>query len=248
MFDPHTLNDISSGSNINDIGQTQLKNLQRSLSWMTYPISKVDGLIGPNTRSAFAEYKVDIGESDVSTVTTGAKDLAIHNIEKTQNILNSDVSSEEKTKSAIAAVCENLGIGLKTQIAYVLATTKWETNHTFEPVREAYWKSEAWRRNNFRYYPYYGRGYVQLTWRSNYQKYYHIMREPLVGDPDLAMDPKIALMVLVHGFKMGGFTGRKITDYINESRTDYKNARRCINGLNKWREIKEIAEGFEAEL
>jgi hypothetical protein len=52
-------------------------------------------------------------------------------------------------------------------MAYVLATTEWETDHTFKPVREAFWKDEAWRQVNLRYYPYYGRGYMQLTWEDN---------------------------------------------------------------------------------
>ncbi len=134
VFDANTLNNIDTGSDINNIDRTKQKNLQRSLSWMTYPISVIDGLIGSNTRSAFAEYKIDIGETDVTTVTAKSKNLAIEKIEETQSILQSDVSSEEKTKLAIAALCENLGIGLKTQVAYVLATAQWETNHTFEPV------------------------------------------------------------------------------------------------------------------
>mmetsp|Transcript_24173 Transcript_24173/g.44976 ORF Transcript_24173/g.44976 Transcript_24173/m.44976 type:complete len:163 (-) Transcript_24173:1048-1536(-) len=157
-------------------------------------------------------------------------------------------STQEETKDAITALCKNLGLGLNTQIAYVLATTQWETNHTFLPVKEAYWKSEAWRQANLRYYPYYGRGYVQLTWKSNYSKYYNIMREPLVASPDLALEPEISLFVLVHGFKMGTFTGRKLSDYVNASVTDFKNARRCINGLNKWQEIQDLAEKYLADM
>ena len=52
--------------------------------------------------------------------------------------------------------------------AYVLATAYHETAHTMKPVREAFWLSEGWRRDNLRYYPWYGRGYAQLTWRRNY--------------------------------------------------------------------------------
>jgi hypothetical protein len=45
---------------------------------------------------------------------------------------------------------------LLNQVAYQLATVHWETNRTFEPVREAYWLSEEWRKRNLRYYPFYG--------------------------------------------------------------------------------------------
>lgn len=66
----------------------------------------------------------------------------------------------------------------------------------------------------------------------------------LVEEPYLAMKPEVASFILVHGFKIGTFTGRKIGDYINESKTDFINARRCINGLDKASEIAAIAETF----
>jgi uncharacterized Fe-S cluster protein YjdI len=47
---------------------------------------------------------------------------------------------------------------------------------------------------------------------------------------------------LVHGFKTGTFTGRKISDYINQNHTDFTNARRCINGSDHAFEIAKLAE------
>lgn len=42
----------------------------------------------------------------------------------------------------------------------------------FTPVREAYWMTEEWREANFtRYYPWYGRGPIQCTWKTNYDVY-----------------------------------------------------------------------------
>lgn len=155
-----------------------------------------------------------------------------------------DFTTKEGTIAAIKAECEKQGIGLPPQIAYVLATTEWETAHTFKPVREAFWKDEEWRQRNLRYYPYYGRGYVQLTWEDNYRKYANILNIDLVGKPDLAMEPQTALFILVHGFKTGAFTGKKITEYINEGRTDFINVRRCINRLDKADEIADIAKDF----
>jgi hypothetical protein len=54
----------------------------------------------------------------------------------------------------------------------VLGTIAVETASSFEPVREAFFlgepePAESYRRT-LRYYPYYGRGFVQLTWESNY--------------------------------------------------------------------------------
>lgn len=152
-----------------------------------------------------------------------------------------DYDTRAGTVAAIESECIRQGIGLKIQIAYVLATAEWETADTFDPVREAYWKSEAWRKANFRYYPYYGRGYVQLTWKYNYARYADILGIPLVTEPDRAMEPAIANFILVHGFKHGIFTGKKITDYITRGKTDFIGARRCINGTDKAAKIAAIA-------
>lgn len=158
--------------------------------------------------------------------------------------MNLDVSTKVKARSAIRKMCEAFGIGLNTQVAYVWATAQWETNHTFKPVKEAYWKSENWRKSNLHYYPYYGRGYVQLTWKRHYQEYQKILEEELTASPDIALRSDLALFILTHGFKNGIFTGRKLEDYINKDKTDFKNARRCINGLDKWSEIQKIAEQY----
>lgn len=78
----------------------------------------------------------------------------------------------------------------------MLATVAIETAHTFQPVREAFWLDEDWRRNNLRYYPFYGRGFVQLTWLSNYQEAGTEIGIDLVDNPDLAMDPQYAADIL----------------------------------------------------
>jgi predicted chitinase len=155
-----------------------------------------------------------------------------------------DFTTREGTIAAIKGECQRQGIGLPTQMAYVLATTEWETAHTFKPVREAFWKSEEWRKSHLRYHPYYGRGYVQLTWEANYSKYAEILKIDLVQNPDLALDPQNALFILVHGFKNGTFTSKKITEFINEGKTDFVNARRCINRLDHAKEIADLAQDF----
>src|SRR5690554_6137901 len=83
---------------------------------------------------------------------------------------------------------------LRNQLAYLLATAMRETGHTMKPVKEAYWLSEAWRKKNLRYYPWYGRGYVQLTWEENYKKAQKILGlgTKLTDNPDSVMDPDIS--------------------------------------------------------
>lgn len=151
---------------------------------------------------------------------------------------------KEDTIKAIVTECRKQGLNLPEQIAYVIATADWETAHTMLPVREAYWKSEDWREEHLRYYPYYGRGFVQLTWKYNYIKYSKILDIDMVADPDLALSFDVALFILVHGFKTGAFTGKKIADYINESEADFFNARRCINGIDQAQKIAQLAEDY----
>lgn len=131
------------------------------------------------------------------------------------------------------------------QWAYVFATVFHETNATFLPVKEAYWLSEEWRKKNLRYFPYYGRGYVQITWKDNYAKFSKDIGENFVKNPDLVMVPKYAFKILIDGFKNGTFTGKKISDYISNESKDYKGARRCINGTDKNGLIESYATTFE---
>lgn len=137
---------------------------------------------------------------------------------------------------------------LRNQLAYILATARWETNHTFEPVKEAYWLSEDWRRNNLRYYPWYGRGFVQLTWERNYERAGRELGLDLTTDPETVMNPEVSAKILVKGSMEGWFTGKKIGDYITLQRSDFYNARRVINGLDKAKKIASIARDYDVAL
>ncbi len=136
------------------------------------------------------------------------------------------------------------------QTAYVLATAYWETARTMLPVEEAYYlgaRAEAYRRS-LRYYPWHGRGFVQLTWQSNYIRAGRELRVDLITDPALAMDPAISAEVLVLGSRDGWFTGRRLGDYIGGGRCDYVQARRVINALDAATAIADIALDYEHQL
>jgi hypothetical protein len=135
-----------------------------------------------------------------------------------------------------------------TQAAYILATARWETNHTVKPVEEAYWLSDAWRAKNLRYYPWHGRGYVQLTWERNYLFAGKKLDRDLTTDPDAVMNPQVAAEILVVGSLEGWFTKHKLTDHVNATKKDYTNARRVINGTDKAASIASLAEKYEAAL
>ncbi len=115
--------------------------------------------------------------------------------------------------------------------AYVLMTVKWETANTYQPVTE--YGSQKYLRSK-RYYPYIGRGYVQLTWEWNYKQFGERIGVDLVGNPDLANDPEIAWKVLEEGMtdltaQDPEFTGKSLEDYFSSDRIDFYNARKIIN-------------------
>ena len=143
--------------------------------------------------------------------------------------------------------------------AYTLATPWWETKQTMQPVREAYWLSEDWRRAHLRYFPWYGRGYVQLTWETNYTKAGILLAaggvlQPgdLTANPELAMRPDVAAFVLRHGMDQGWFTGVSLAHVLPLTGTathdQYVNARTIINGHDKADNIEAIAQVFERAL
>lgn len=128
-------------------------------------------------------------------------------------------------------------------LAYMLATAFHETNRTMQPVREAYWvrNAEDWRRRNLRYYPYYGRGFVQLTWQHNYDRAGDFIGTDLVRNPDLALLPQNAATIMLVGMEAGWFRGdsrgrHTLGRYFNRSVNDPVGAREIING----REFKTI--------
>jgi predicted chitinase len=153
--------------------------------------------------------------------------------------------------SGIMRECGKQNLSLPSQVAYVLATVEHETNGTFLPVRESYWVKNPDEYNKTHhpdYYPFYGRGYVQLTWKENYVFYGKILNIDLVSYPDLAMQAEVARFILVHGFKHGRFTGKKLEDYVSKSRKFYINARRCINGRDQAEKIAKLAQKWEEYL
>jgi hypothetical protein len=91
---------------------------------------------------------------------------------------------------------------------------------------------------------YYGRGFVQLTWYENYEKFGNLLSIPLLENPELALNVDISAKILVLGMRKGLFTGKKLDDYFNSEVTDWINARRIVNKLDKAEKIAEYAKQF----
>lgn len=143
--------------------------------------------------------------------------------------------------------------------AYMLATVKHECANTWKPIEEYgkgaghdYGKDVTVTGADGKQYTnkYYGRGYVQLTWKDNYSK---MSKNLSLGDellirPAGALEPETAYKIMSYGMRNGSFTGKKLSDYITATTADYKNARRIINGVDQWALIKGYAENLEAML
>lgn len=134
-------------------------------------------------------------------------------------------------------------------VAYALATAGHETAWSFQPVEEGYYLGSAAKVKRFqktlRYFPYFGRGYVQLTWAKNYEHASKKLGVDFNKHPELVMQPENAYEILTAGMHEGWFTGKKLSDYIYGSTADYKNARRIINGVDKAALIASYAKAFE---
>lgn len=147
------------------------------------------------------------------------------------------------------------GTGDARHLAYVLATSYWETGRKMNPV------PEVGRGRGRRYgrpagpygHVYYGRGDVQLTWLENYEKMSRLLGLDLVQFPDHALRPDVSARILIEGMtrgasRSGDFTGKAVEDYIVGSRCDYEGARRVVNGMDRSRQIAGFARLFEAAL
>jgi putative chitinase len=153
-------------------------------------------------------------------------------------------------------------------LAYALATAFHETAATMQPIKEyggdKYFHkmydiqgarpAVAKRLGNLtpgdgKKFP--GRGYVQLTGKTNYQKWtvkLNMSGVNLVTNPEKAMDPKIASAILFEGMIEGSFTSRRLNQYFNKQTTDWVGARAIINGKDRAQMIAIYGQKFYASI
>lgn len=169
---------------------------------------------------------------------------------------------------ALIDECRRQGL-LRNQCADVLATGFWETGRTMKPVKETTsaknpnptdaqvkriltraWNAGKlpWVKKDYWSDGYFGRGFVQLTHLKNYEKASSKLGVDFVAHPEKVMEEKNAIAICVTGMKEGWFTGKKLSDYLTASKTDYPGARRIINGTDKKNEIAKLAREYEMDL
>lgn len=153
-------------------------------------------------------------------------------------------------------------------LAYALGTTYHEVAKTMQPIHE-----RGGDQYFFRMYDkdgdrprvaarlgntksgdgvlFHGRGFVQLTGRTNYKK----MQDKFGGDltsnrnaADKVLEPKLAANIMFYGMERGVFTGKKFADYFSPTKEDWVNARRIINALDRAETIAGYAKKYYAAI
>lgn len=166
---------------------------------------------------------------------------------RTEGLFNKMSQQQVDSVDAILDESESQGISDNRQIAYLLATAYHEAFNPKHPETrltpitefggEAYLKSK-------KYYPYYGRGFSQLTWVDNYNKESKRLNLDLVNHPELMLEIPTAANSHVYCMAHGVYTTHKLSDYINDSGCDFIAARKIVNGTDQAELIAGYANKF----
>lgn len=166
---------------------------------------------------------------------------------RTKGLFKNLTDSQVKSIDSILFECEKQGISDMRQVAYILATAYHECYNPkrpetrLTPMKE--FGGETYLKGK-KYYPYYGMGFSQLTWDYNYKKEAARLGIDLVNHPELILDIPVAANSHVYCMAHGTYTGKKLSDYINDNKCDFLNARRIINGTDKQELVMGYAQKF----
>ena len=134
-------------------------------------------------------------------------------------------------------------------LSYMLATVYHETAFRMWPTTE--YGSQSYLEGK-EYFPYVGRGFVQLTWEDNYRTASAALGliddRDLVEHPEMALDSLISARIMFRGMAEGWFTGARLGQFFNNDFEDPKddpyNARTIINGHDCAKEIEAYHDQF----
>jgi hypothetical protein len=124
----------------------------------------------------------------------------LHNPSVVAKILSCPVNAVRDNLELIYAALNNSGILTSDVAIGVLGTIAIETASTFRPVEEAFWLPLKKRNAYFDKTAYgqvdlvtgqryFGRGFVQRTWKSGYETSGKILQLPLLNHPEMLLQP-----------------------------------------------------------
>ncbi len=178
-------------------------------------------------------------------------------IEILDDATNSKIPIENVRESWTCVGNELVARGLNSTNSLIgaIATIGVETG-SFRPVKERggsaylsklYWQDEHRRRmlgnvQESDAWMFRGRGFVQISGRTNYTNYGHALGIDLVANPDLALDPQISAKIFALYWR-----DHKIQELADAE--NWEKVRRAVNGgLNGWSEFLDIVGGLKAAI
>lgn len=217
-----------------------------------------DGQWGPETAAAIAR-ALGMAPPAQSSSTHGGDPYdpdRLHSLRKPEAFFDGvralTRSLDEMQVAIINALLARAARWSVGQLAYGLATAWHESR--LRPIEEiGKGRGHAYGVANGSGKAPYGRGLVQLTWHSNYVRADDELRlnGTLAADYDRALEPEIAVSILVRGMEEGWFTGRKLADMISSplgTHEEFVRARRIINGIDRAEMIADHADVFKSAL
>jgi peptidoglycan hydrolase-like protein with peptidoglycan-binding domain len=237
--------------------------VQRALAelYLLNPADDVDGDAGPRTRGAWALFAADaklpgggiIDPAGARRLIDASKDRFAF-IGKPKVVLQPDFEIRRNKRSAnqersVAALIEAAKAQklTKPQIAYVLATAEHESDRFATLEEYASGAAYEGRADLGNTHPgdgrrFKGRGYVQLTGRNNYKAYADRSGIRLLDLPYILMNwPSLSVWVIVDGMMRGAYTGKRLDQFVNKDRQDFREARRVVNGQDQAEKIAQQA-------
>jgi len=160
--------------------------------------------------------------------------MILEKVAITQILAACGMSYNADRATGVKAICEAMeqyGVTDHRHQAYILATVRNESAFLCIPEIRSKEGTDNWKRQEKYWHTgFYGRGYSQLTWKGNYEKFSKLLNLPLVEKPDLLLIPEYGAAVLVLGMRDGLFTGRSLKYYISGKTANYMGARAIVNG------------------
>lgn len=168
----------------------------------------------------------------------------IFSVDQVVSVVGSPKANVVRYLPFIYAALKERNIDDKATVIAALATIGVETG-SFAPISE-YASGDAYegrtdlgntQSGDGRRYK--GRGFIQITGRSNYRQYGQLLGVDLEGNPDLALDPQIAARILA-----AYFVQRKIPEMARSG--NWGGVRVAVNGgWNGWQHFANLVEGFK---
>jgi predicted chitinase len=226
--------------------------VQRALAefFLLNPNDDVDGAIGPRTRDAWKFFREATGQAISDFIDPTSAGVLIKSLDNPVSLIgqvkvalqpdfefrrkHSAANRAESARNIIQAAQDRQLT--KAQIAYILATAEHESDsfNTLEEYSDGHQYDHRADLGNTHAgdgVRFKGRGYVQLTGRLNYTKYTEKTGLELVKLPIILMNrAALSVFVIVDGMMHGIYTGRRLDEFVNNNKTDFRNARQVVNG------------------